>query len=199
MGRKHLPDDLLALKYKKETFHIKAKYIAEPRADYFATVVDGYEKGSEEWQKEFEHSLNEFDLRDWYYNSMDFAEIKHLTEEYQEQQRRWKMATKETNNLRKEVTEGFKEMEKSVKETLKEAEKKPEAVPVRTDYDVDNIYKYHAPKGDQPKRYEALRAKAKELAVLIIKLCPESPERTLALRDIERGVMMANASISRNE
>lgn len=66
-------------------------------------------------------------------------------------------------------------------------------------YDIENIFKYHKPIGNQPERYEQIRAKAKELAQLILDTCPESRERSLAFTNIEQGVMWANASIARNE
>lgn len=66
-------------------------------------------------------------------------------------------------------------------------------------YDVDNIFKYHAPKDNQPERYEKIRAKAKELAVLYLDNCPESRERSLALTNLEQSVFWANASVARNE
>lgn len=65
--------------------------------------------------------------------------------------------------------------------------------------DLDRLFTYHAPKADQPKRYVAIRAAAKAFATTICDNCPSSPERTLALRDIQRAVMMANASIAVNE
>jgi hypothetical protein len=66
------------------------------------------------------------------------------------------------------------------------------------DYPVENNFTYHAPKGDQPHRYETLREEAKELAKTIIKFCPQSPETTLALRSLEVAIFWANASIARN-
>lgn len=63
--------------------------------------------------------------------------------------------------------------------------------------DLDNIYKYHAPKEDQPKKYEAIRAKAKELAELINTECPDSRERSVAFTHLETAVMWANAAIAR--
>jgi hypothetical protein len=66
-------------------------------------------------------------------------------------------------------------------------------------YDVDNIFKYHKPFGTQTRRYELIREQAKELAKMILSACPESPERTLALRTVEDAVMWANSSIARNE
>ncbi len=65
--------------------------------------------------------------------------------------------------------------------------------------DIDNIFVYHRPFGDQPDRYVALREKAKELARLIQSLTPASAEQTLAMRDLQRCVMMANAAIAINE
>lgn len=64
---------------------------------------------------------------------------------------------------------------------------------------LSHIYTYHAPKGDQSSRYEAIRAKALELAELIEASCPESREKSLANTKLEEAVMWANAAIARNE
>jgi len=64
---------------------------------------------------------------------------------------------------------------------------------------LDNIYKYHAPKEGQPRKYEAIRSRAKELAELINAECPESRERFEAFTHLETAVMWANAAIARNE
>lgn len=64
---------------------------------------------------------------------------------------------------------------------------------------LDNNFRYHAPKGDQTERYEALRNKAKELAHMIDELCPNSREKSVAMTELETAVMWANASIARNE
>jgi hypothetical protein len=69
----------------------------------------------------------------------------------------------------------------------------------RVMYDVENIFTYHAPKTTQPERYTVLREKGADMAYAILNYCPESAERTLALRKIEEGVMWANAAIARNE
>lgn len=58
-------------------------------------------------------------------------------------------------------------------------------------------FKYHSPTGDQPARYLLLRNSMRQSAELILRLCPESPERTLALRALETASMWANASIAR--
>lgn len=64
---------------------------------------------------------------------------------------------------------------------------------------LDHVFKYHSPNQDQAQRYIAVREAAKKFAVQIIGLCPASEERTLALRDVQRAAMMANASIALNE
>lgn len=64
---------------------------------------------------------------------------------------------------------------------------------------IENTFTYRPPKGDQPERYEAIRSKAKELALLILGACPASRERSLALTHLEDVCFSANASIARNE
>ena len=63
---------------------------------------------------------------------------------------------------------------------------------------LENNFKYHAPKGGQPEKYEALREKAKELAYLIEEVCPGSREKSVAMTQLETAVFWANASIARN-
>jgi hypothetical protein len=67
-----------------------------------------------------------------------------------------------------------------------------------SELNLDNIYKYHAPKEGQQEKYEQIRAKGKELAELVTKLCPDSRERSIALTHLETANMWANASIARN-
>lgn len=62
-----------------------------------------------------------------------------------------------------------------------------------------NRFTYHAPKGNQPERYVALREDAKELASLIMQCSPPSRERSLALTHLEEAIFWANAGIARNE
>lgn len=62
---------------------------------------------------------------------------------------------------------------------------------------LENIYMYHAPKEGQNEKYEALRAKAKELAEMITELCPASREQSVAFTQLETTVMWANAAIAR--
>jgi hypothetical protein len=64
---------------------------------------------------------------------------------------------------------------------------------------IDNDFSYHAPHGDQAARYEQLRNKAKEFALLIVELTPQSAEQEQALQLLNLATMSANASIARNE
>lgn len=64
---------------------------------------------------------------------------------------------------------------------------------------INNNFVYHKPKDDQPERYEHIRAKARELALVINECTPMSREQSLAFTDLEDCVMHANAAIARNE
>lgn len=64
---------------------------------------------------------------------------------------------------------------------------------------IENTFTYHSPKNDQPLRYEALRTKAKELAVLIYQCVPNCADRTAAIRKLRECIMTANAAIAINE
>ena len=64
---------------------------------------------------------------------------------------------------------------------------------------IENNFKYHSPKVGQPEKYTAIREKAKELAYLFEKECPNSREKSVAMTNLETTVMWANASVARNE
>lgn len=63
---------------------------------------------------------------------------------------------------------------------------------------IENNFKYHSPKEGQPAIYQAIRDKAKELAVLINSLTPDGREKALAITKLEESVMWANAGIARS-
>jgi hypothetical protein len=63
---------------------------------------------------------------------------------------------------------------------------------------IENNFKYHAPKEGQPEKYEAIRDAGKILAVVIDSSVPDSREKSLAMTKIEEAVMWANAGIARN-
>jgi len=66
-------------------------------------------------------------------------------------------------------------------------------------YDLDNIFTYHSPKDGQQEKYQAIRAKAKELAALMGDACPPSRELALARTNLEQAMFWANAAVARND
>lgn len=70
---------------------------------------------------------------------------------------------------------------------------------LKMEYDIENIFKFHTLSDDQSKKMEELQIKAKELAQLILDVCPYSRERNLALTNLEQSLLWANESIARNE
>lgn len=65
--------------------------------------------------------------------------------------------------------------------------------------DIARNFTYHPPKGDQVIRYEMIRDRGRGLAEFIDEKCPDSPEKSLALTNLEQAIMWANAAIARNE
>lgn len=68
-----------------------------------------------------------------------------------------------------------------------------------TEEQINNIFSYHKPFGSQSGRYEKLRNRAKELALLINDSTPDSREKILAMTSLQQCIMWANASIAINE
>lgn len=64
---------------------------------------------------------------------------------------------------------------------------------------IERNFSYWPPKPGQPERYQKIRAKAKELALLIHEECPDSREKSLSITHLENAVYWANGSIARNE
>jgi|TARA_Y100000310_G_scaffold199226_2_gene199219 hypothetical protein len=64
---------------------------------------------------------------------------------------------------------------------------------------VERDFTYHPPTEDSVPKFTAIRDEAKDLALLIVRLCPPSRERSLALTKLEEAVMWANAGIARNQ
>jgi len=73
------------------------------------------------------------------------------------------------------------------------------AIPVKLQAELVDRFRYHAPTGDQPARYERIRDEIFMLAVLICSNAPESRERATALTHLDAAMMFANAAIARNE
>lgn len=72
-------------------------------------------------------------------------------------------------------------------------------MPGMTREQIVRSHTYQRPHGDQPERYERIRSAGREFALLLKELTPDTPEQTLALRDVESAVMWANKSIAVNE
>jgi hypothetical protein len=66
-------------------------------------------------------------------------------------------------------------------------------------HEIENNFVYHAPKDDQPQRYELLRGTGKNLAIQILQNTPPSREQSLAITKLEEAIFWANAAIARNE
>ncbi len=64
--------------------------------------------------------------------------------------------------------------------------------------DINNIFTYHSPTSDQLPKYEAIRAKAKEMGQVIVDNTPASADQTAAIRLLREAVMTANAAIALN-
>lgn len=67
-----------------------------------------------------------------------------------------------------------------------------------TNPQIENNFKYHAPKPGQAEIYTEIREKAKEFAELIDEKVPNSREKALAMTNLEQAVMWANAGVARN-
>lgn len=64
--------------------------------------------------------------------------------------------------------------------------------------DIENTFTYHTPTEGQPKKYQAIREKAKEMAQVIIDNTPQCADQSAAIRKLREAVMTANASIALN-
>jgi hypothetical protein len=64
------------------------------------------------------------------------------------------------------------------------------------DIDIEELFTFHPPTGDQPDRYVAIRGAAKVFANTVLSNCPSCADRAVAIREIREAVMVANASIA---
>ncbi len=63
---------------------------------------------------------------------------------------------------------------------------------------LEDDFTYHAPPDEATvQKYQELRDKAKELAVLMVDSCPAGRSLSTALTKVEEAVMHANAGIAR--
>ena len=61
---------------------------------------------------------------------------------------------------------------------------------------IENWFSYHAPSSEDLVAYEKLRNAAKSFATAINEICPESADKTTAIRKVREAVMTANASVA---
>lgn len=62
--------------------------------------------------------------------------------------------------------------------------------------DLDNWFKYHAPRPEQQKKYEVIREAGKELAATILENTPPGADQSAAIRQVREACMTANQSIA---
>jgi len=65
--------------------------------------------------------------------------------------------------------------------------------------EIEIRFAYHTATGTQTDSYEVLRALARDFALEILELVPESREKSLAITHLEEALMWANAGIARRE
>lgn len=63
---------------------------------------------------------------------------------------------------------------------------------------IENSFKFHNMTDAQKERAEKLRTAAREFALMIDELCPESREKSVALTDLETSQMYAVKAIAVN-
>lgn len=61
---------------------------------------------------------------------------------------------------------------------------------------IENWFTYHAPSSDDLVAYDKLRSAAKSFAMAINELCPDSADKTAAIRKVREACFVANASIA---
>ena len=62
--------------------------------------------------------------------------------------------------------------------------------------DIDNWFRYHAPRPEQVQTYNDVRNKAKELAEMFNSVVPDCADKTAAMRHLRETVMTMNLSIA---
>lgn len=65
-----------------------------------------------------------------------------------------------------------------------------------TPEEIKDLFSYHPPTGDQPMRYEIVRAAAKAFAYIILANTKPSADQTVAIRKLRECTQMANACIA---
>lgn len=66
-----------------------------------------------------------------------------------------------------------------------------------SDAELNNRFSHHAPKAGQPEKYHGVRTGCRQLAGLLVALCPDSRELATALTHLDAVMFNANAAIAR--
>jgi hypothetical protein len=67
-----------------------------------------------------------------------------------------------------------------------------------TKANLDDVFSYHPPSGQQPTQYARVREAAKAMADVILENTPNCADQQAALRHLREAVMTANAAIALN-
>lgn len=62
--------------------------------------------------------------------------------------------------------------------------------------ELSRCFDYHRPTPEQQVKYEQITAQTKQLAALVLELCPPGPDRDAALLRLREARMLANAAIA---
>ena len=63
-------------------------------------------------------------------------------------------------------------------------------------FDLEHIFKYHAPTPETLKSYTAIRDAAKAFAMVLLENTPEGADQAAALRLVREASMTANAAVA---
>jgi hypothetical protein len=63
---------------------------------------------------------------------------------------------------------------------------------------LEEIFTYHSPTGDQPARYQAIREAALTFAKVLEANVPDGADKSAAIRHLREAVMTANAAVALN-
>lgn len=66
----------------------------------------------------------------------------------------------------------------------------------RKSFDLEHIFKYHAPSGEQLAQYSRLREAARVFAIAIVQDTPTGADQSAAIRHVREAVMTANAAVA---
>ncbi len=62
--------------------------------------------------------------------------------------------------------------------------------------DLNHIFSYHAPEGEQNIQYEAIREAGKHFARVILECSPSCADQSAAIRKVRETVFTANAAVA---